>query len=405
MKRTIFITIGSIIILLVFSFWVYLLLFGAPKPIENAFTNLGFGSPTPIDQTEDSREQTATLNINSGTLVQLTTKPVAGFDFIENSSSTTKLRYSERGTGHIFEVDLESGIETRVSAKTHLAVIDSVFSKDGDAVAIVSEDNLSTKVSLEELGDRETKHKIPESASNLKFIGDNKLLYTTTGDSGAIGYVYDLEEVTIEEVFAAPLSDIIVSWGQGETLIVNRPAPSLRSSIYRVLGGSLNKVASSAYNLNLIAPETGSGLYLVSYVDLDNGGEMTSEFFYEDGGNRTEVPITAYPEKCAFSYNTNTVWCASDSLPQERENQSEWYKGQTSFSDLIWEIDTRSGRTILLDNLFDMTGRQIDVIDLTASENGRYLLFKNKLDDTLWLKKLSRPQSLPDADAQQTPVQ
>lgn len=405
MKRTIFITIGSITILIVFSFWVYLLLFGAPKPIEEAFTNFGFGAPTPIDEAQDISEQTAELNINNGTLIQLTTKPVAGFGFIEEASSTTKLRYTERGTGHVFEVDLKSGIETRVSAKTHLAVIDSAFSKDGQVVAIISENNLSTKVTLEELGDRETKHQIPEDANNLKFTEDNNLLYTTKVEGGATGYVYDLDEVTIDELFTMPLSDIVVSWGQDEILLSNRPAPNLRSSIYKVDGTTMSKVNDSAYNLNLVVPETGIGLYLVSYADLNNSGEITSELLFNNGGARIEVPIAAFPEKCAFSYNISVVWCASDALPHERNSQSEWYRGQVSFSDLIWQIDSNTGETLLVDNLFQTAGRQIDVIDLTADKSSSYLLFKNKLDDTLWLKKLSRTEDLPDVDEPQTPVQ
>lgn len=386
MKRTVFLIIGSIVLLLAFSLWVYLLLFGAPKEINEAFTNLGFGNSTPIEEYNAPLEQTAQLNLDSGSLSQLTTRPVAGFTFLEGASSTQKVRYAERGTGYIYEIDLASGVENRVSGKTYLTVTRAAFSTDGQAVALTMEGEDGTSVQLEELGDRDRNHDLPSDATNLHFVSSTTVRYLVPTEEGSAGYSYDLDEMTTDKMFSIPVSDVFVWWTDTDTWIYNLPAPRLRGGLYRIENGVLILVENSGYALSAVLPRIINDIYLITAADLDQSGNLDSKLV-KATGSTIDLPLVAFPEKCAFG--ASTLWCASTALELPRAAQSDWYKGLISFSDNLWATDTNTGRTALLDNLIDITGREIDVIDLTADSFGTNLLFKNKHDDTLWLRKLS----------------
>ncbi len=389
MKRTVFIIIGSIVLLLVFSLWVYLLLFGAPKEINEAFTNLGFGNPTPIEEYDPALEQTAQLNLAGGALSQLTTRPVAGFAFVENASSTQKIRYVEQGTGHVYEIDLLSGVESRVSGKTHLAVTGAVFAPDGQAVALQSETETGEAAVLEELGSRDRNHELPSAATEMQFISSTTIRYLLPSEEGAIGYSYDLNEMTTDEIFSLPLADVSAWWTDTDVWLFNAPAPRLRGGLYRIENDTLLSANPSAYALSAVLPPSGRDLFLVTAADLDRNGNLSSTLVKPATGTNLELPFVAFPDKCAFSTDLATLWCASTALELERNAQSDWYKGLVSYSDHLWTIDTNTGRTALLENLMDAAGREIDVIDLSIDQHSHYILFKNKHDDTLWLRKLA----------------
>ncbi len=62
--------------------------------------------------------------------------------------------------------------------------------------------------------------------------------------------------------------------------------------------------------------------------------------------------------------------------------------GTRSFTDLLWYINSQTGEAVVFDDLAVTSGRNIDTLDLTVDESGSFIVFKNKLDDTLWFKNL-----------------
>jgi hypothetical protein len=390
MKKKLFIILGSVVLLLVFLAWLYLLLFGAPKQAQEVFSNLGLGrEATPISEFTESLVQTAELNINAGSLVQLTTRPVAGFDFVTKGTSTVAIRYAEKGTGHIYEVNISDGIETRLLAKTSLAVIDARFAPDGGAVVLIAEGDTNTVTTLEDLSPRNLTHQFPEDAENVQFVSDTKLRYTLRFENGTTGFEYDLEEGTTDVMFGIPLKEAVVLWGREETLVYNPPAPRLRGGLYRISGDALSRLNGLGYAFSATAPRFSSGVYLLTYVDLESGNLASFELDELAATNNT-LPIVALPEKCSFDALTNhLVWCAAPSTTLSRNAQSDWYKGTMTFSDLLWQLDLEAGSATVEDDLSAVAGRDIDAVGLTVDSFGSYILFKNKSDDTLWFKNLT----------------
>ena len=120
MNRKVLIGIGVVLIFIVLGVWVYLMIYGVPKNSDDVFANLGFGSG-PIDDSLPppiTEEPTPTIldteTPDPEALRQLTVRPVAGATIFADGD-TQYIRYAERGTGHVYEINIASGNESRIS--------------------------------------------------------------------------------------------------------------------------------------------------------------------------------------------------------------------------------------------------------------------------------------------------
>ena len=110
--------------------------------------------------------------------------------------------------------------------------------------------------------------------------------------------------------------------------------------------------------------------------------EITSSAITFDG--KDALPVVVIPEKCIG--NKMFLYCAA---PRNTGDLSvfpdNWYKGATSYSDTLWEIDVAGGVATVLSNFELESGRQIDVSKIGISEDSTRLYFINKNDNTLWM--------------------
>ncbi|HEY0221172.1 MAG TPA: hypothetical protein VGC58_03045 [Candidatus Paceibacterota bacterium] len=67
-----------------------------------------------------------------------------------------------------------------------------------------------------------------------------------------------------------------------------------------------------------------------------------------------------------------------------------WYKGIVSFSDDIWQYNTKDFTSKSLTDLKSESGEDVDVIKPILSENEQYLIFVNKKDNSLWSLDLTK---------------
>lgn len=388
MKQTILITAGTVLILAICGVWVYLLIFGTPEPAQEFFT--GFGgeeverefiptNPTPAE---------TTVALGNSALEQVTTRPVAGYALIEptSTSSALSILYAEQGTGHIYEIDLDTNIEERLLGKTYSTVTDAVFAPNGSSVVLISENGYDTTAYLEEIPQEDETleaHTFAPNATNVSFVGDDEVRYTEVRDNQLVGFSYDLETKGTVERFTLPFSDATVLWMPNRTLVYNNPAPFYRGGLYQIDGSGLSRIGETGYALSAIAHPYANA-YSLTAADLET--ETLRSTVRTEDEEIVNMPLTILPGKCVFDpLDTNYLWCASPIGALPRTYQADWYKGLVQSRDLLWNVDvTAQEARVLLDPL-TYTGRTVDVTGMTIDENATHLLFKNKIDDTLWL--------------------
>ncbi len=393
MTQKILVGLGITTITIMLLAWGYLLLFGTPSGVNEVFIDLGLQrAPTPIEPA-DNISPVANLAPASTKLTQLSTKAVIGFTYIEAIEASTstqaqaaRLRYAERGTGHVYEIDFSNNIESRVSGTTIAKAVSAIFSDDGLKAVIVAEDTTGTKATLQAFGATSNKSvPLPNNSRDFLFVSSTSLRYTLVEDNETVAYEMDWEDGTTTSLWRVPLIDIDTKWTDRGALIINKPAPWLTSGVYSIENGTLARVVAPEYVLSAETEESGRFI-LYSYFDNELGGSAN---YILDRENSTISPssLIAIPDKCTFI--SQNFWCASsfEASTSNRDVLNDWYRGEFTASDALWQ-GTADGSAVYIDNLSGLAGFDIDVTQLTGTPDSQ-LFFINKTNDTLWVYKIN----------------
>jgi len=102
------------------------------------------------------------------------------------------------------------------------------------------------------------------------------------------------------------------------------------------------------------------------------------------------LPILALKDKCVFdSFTDEYLWCAAPNTSEEATFVEDWYKGTLTSEDNLWLIELAAGEARLYADFKNLSGRTIDVSEITINETGTAITFTNKTDHTLWLYDLT----------------
>lgn len=395
MTQKILVGLGITTITIMLLAWVYLLLFGAPAGVNEVFTDLGLQrEPTPIEPTV-SLSPTVDLAPAATRLAQLSTKAVIGFNYteaIEASTSTpaqpARLRYAERGTGHVYEIDFSTNTETRISGTTIAKAVLATFSDNGEVAVIIAEDENTdgTSVSLQAFGATSDKSvALPNNSRDFHFTSPTDLRYTVVENNETVAYEMDWTDETTSSLWRVPLSDIDTKWTDRGALVINKPAPWLQSGVYAIENGALTRVIKPEYVLSA-KPDPSGRFILYSYLNTELGSSVNYTLD-RDSGESTASSLTVIPDKCTFV--SQDFWCASsfEVSSANRDVLNDWYRGEFTASDALWQ-GKGDGSSVYVDDLSGLAGFDIDVTHLTATEDDQ-LFFINKTNNTLWVYKIN----------------
>ena len=389
MPRYTFISIGILVIVLMFFMWGYLFLYGAPDKPKEVFSNLGFlaaketGETRTIEGVVPTPKDATRLSLGGGPLEQITTRAVAGFTFLDDAPEV--IRYAERGTGYIFEIDLATGLERQISLTTIPQIISAVFSKNGERVALTAHAGYRTKTSVGTIveGDNSLRvSEIKDGAEDIHFKDVSTLTYTVVDAGRTVGYTRNIETLEEKVLFDVPLGDSMTMWRENAIFIAPRPTKYLEGALYQVQAGRLVPITNSLYGFEgFMNGETP----VYSYIENETykGGAVFKSENVEQG-------ILILSDKCTKDNGAqNELICAAP-LTATSDYLENWYKGTIRSEDFLWRTNLQTGSAELIEDLETVTGRAVDVDGITANRTGSKLLLRNKIDDTLWLYKVSQ---------------
>jgi hypothetical protein len=389
MNRPLIVTIGITIILLVLGIWVYIFMFGTPEDTREVFTNLGFtpaSQSTTITPPEDSPTIETLVDTSTGSLRQLTTRAVAGYTSTTTSTGTV-VRYAERGTGYVYDIDLATGVETFQSRTTIPQITSAVFSPDATHVALTSYQGGTPNVFVGTLENGGVVGiNLEPGASNLAFTPTNDIRYTIAQNGATTGYRHNLTTETRTTEFIFNFVNIITDWRDGGTkpYLTTKPASTLEGFMYQIDGTNVRPVVRSGLSLTSLVGDT-------TIITTYRTGDGYESFAVKTGdGFEIRLPITALKEKCVFDpADENFLWCAAPAANIPPDFIDNWYKGTVQTNDMLWLIDTAKESARLVASPEKILSRTLDIISLQTTPTGTALLFKNKTDQTLWLYDLA----------------
>jgi hypothetical protein len=334
----------------------------------------------------------------SAGLFQLTTEPVAGFvSFTQNGSTT--IRYTDRATGHIYDVDPSNKRITKITNTTLPKIYEAHFRADGAKViyrTLKGETDLVENLSLT--------LSAPTATSTVSTSPSEDVFYTFTttllrgniedlvvGVGDSLYFVLKDAPSIVKSTFAGDnqttlLSSAFTNWRlspYGNNLLIWTKASANVSGYAYTLNtsnGFLEKIIGPLNGLTISSNEVGSK-FLYSF---NNNG--LTELFVKSSNEATSYQLipTTLSEKCAWKKNGVSIICGTPTSGIVRNEPDDWYRGITNYSDDIWLYNTDTTERFLTVEPKKVLNVDLDVYMPQISPLEDYFIFINRNDLSLW---------------------
>ncbi len=435
MTKTLKITIISTVIILIFGLIGFLFFYqnkGGDRGIDIIKNTLPFGyTPsesseiTPVETTSDSDEITGgwTGDISEPKLFQLHKEAIAGSylfkrDTNKNNINKTIARYIERGVGHIFETNMNSLEEERISNTTRLKIHEAIWGNNGKNViirylddeneetirsfVITLRDSETTTLFEEETPTETTPQEtegvfLPENITGVALSEENdkKIFYLFELDNSSVGTIYNLENGKMAQIFQSPFTEWLPQWPNKDIItLTTKPSEKVPGFMY-FLDTETERLVKVLNNIDGLTTLTSPDVEKVLYSESTKGWVSLSIYDKKEHSSK-ELPLSTLPEKCVWSkVDKNIIYCAVPNNPKRGSYPDQWYQGLISFSDDIWAINTKTYTTERILSPRDTIREEFDIIKLQIDKNDEFISFTNKKDLSLWSIKLPKEEILP----------
>lgn len=355
--------------------------------------NTSSATSTQTQQTEQTPSQNQSYALK---LRKIWSDPVAGAGILDTKAGTT-VRHVEVATGYVYETELFSPNQNRISNVTMPLIYNAVWGNGNKSfiAQYLKGDNqsISTYSMSIKYGATTTEKAISGNAlvsgiSSVSVLGNN-MFYLQISGTGSKGFIGAMDGQKMKQIWSSPLKEFIPQLVNSATVaLTTKPYPYVSGFLYtaNTSTGSVKKILGDVPGLSdLVSPDASEVLYL-SQTD------SAQMFLYntKDHSSAALTPAT-FPEKCVWSKKISTVlYCAVPRENLDGGSLTSWYMGTVSFTDDIWKYDLKQNTSAIVGNLSDESGESIDVIKPLLSDGEQYIVFINKRDGSLWSLDLSK---------------
>jgi len=358
--------------------------FGSGSPAKNGAAGPGTGEQPATKVTERIR--------------QVSARPTAGAWFRSGATSTPSgIRFMERATGHIFETPVDSYAETRLSNTTIpltqelIPISDTAFIlrsvADGDRI-------LNSFGVLNATSSQQSVNATPlKSFERVAVAGDGLSVLTVNEIAGGSEIELAKPDGTASRIILlSPLNSWVPLAGGKRFFLESAPSSGIPGFLYEIqANGSLISLLREIPGLLSVPSPTGRYVLYSS----GQGNLVTLAMLDTETGQRYPSPLRTLASKCAWiSEDTPLVFCGvSDSLEAGAALlPDDWLLGKVALNDSAWIIRPTESSAQSLGYLEEITGSRFDIMNVRVSPDGRYAIFNNKNDLTLWALDLTRTE-------------
>jgi hypothetical protein len=369
---------------------------GTGSPFGQGSTDIPFGNNT-NNNTNASSTGVGSNGQPVANLFEVSNEPVAGMISFEKKSVGLVIRFVDRATGHIYDVNPVTLEKTQITNNTFPKIQEAYFKNDGSSVLLRYLQNDTDSIqnlSLILTAPKSTSTGEMYSVSSVALqgnaggvsVGPNNSLVMASKDNGSIITLgFDGSKNT--NVFTSAFTDWNISWPTTSLIeITTKASASIPGYAYDLnsTSGSMTKILGPLNALTSIQSTDGKR---VAYSYNLNGKSVFAYKNLSDGSGDIILPST-FADKCVWSQKSvSSIYCGTPSSIRQNEPDN-WYQGITHFSDQIWKFDTVTLISLLVADPKKDFNTSVDMINPTLSPNEDYLFFINKNDLSLWALKL-----------------
>lgn len=183
--------------------------------------------------------------------------------------------------------------------------------------------------------------------------------------------------------------NLVLHWYKSDRIAYHAPASGhSRTTIYtcKLDGSDIRIIASDNYGSN--AKWSADGMKMIFTTSPKESSALALKLAWGDGRNIKDLAMNTLVEKCTFSQDSKTLYCA---IPEPISTRfvlpDDWYDKKVITSDSFWKIDTETGertRIASTDEIETLYGKTFDATDLFVSPDGTRLFFIARNDGKLY---------------------
>src|SRR3989344_3988041 len=293
-------------------------------------------NPTP-NQEEESEQKNFTQKLR-----KLSIEQVSGAGTLDIKAGTV-VRYIEKATGHIFEIELFSPNQNRISNTTIPKVYDAVWLNKNNSLITryLREDDQTVDTYSITLKNVSTTTEntisgiaLPPNINDVSVSG-NSLFYLIKTTDSSTGFVSNFDGSKKKQIWNSAIKELLSQYVKLKTVaLTTKPAPNTPGFLYFVDTGTgqVRKILGDIVGLSTLVSQDGNS---VLYLEQGNSAQMT--VFDQKNKTYTKNAPATFPEKCVWSNkNKNIVYCAVPRGFIDGGSLESWYKGSVSYTDDIW---------------------------------------------------------------------
>jgi len=358
--KTILIIIGVLFILAVGGFFVY-----------NSFLK-----PT----AETTENQDKEISNSSSKITAISQEAV--LDPVINSQ---KVNYYLANNGNVYESNFDGSGSVQLSTDTLTNLSGVLWSPDKDKTIHIFNDNGIIKKYFYDFRTKQS----TRLSQNIGYISwapnEDRIVYQYLGPTGEDSIsISNPDGLDWTNIFQTRMKDLIVKWpSSNKVTLTTKPSGLTQGAAYtlNLTNNDFQKVIESTYGLTVLwSPQANK----ILFSETDHQGKNLKLKIADLGQSTTsQLDITTLSEKCVWSTDNQTVFCAvPENIPQIAVLPDDYHKNLTSFSDHFWKINVDTRQKI---EIFENKGGQIyDAKNLLLSPSEDYLIFINQIDDLLY---------------------
>lgn len=404
MNRTILYIILSLLALLVIIGGVFFFFRSSPNQTSTSSGGFfGFGTSVSNVQTNTPGGQVNVPQTGVSTLqkvFKLADGPIAGAAFTQTFNPTTTLaRYVRADNGHVLDmpIGVSGAVARAVSNVTIPGIVSSVWTTNASSTIVQYVDSGTLKTVYLAFGTASSSSATtpaPVTPSRIRFLpngivslalspSDARVAYLLPGSNGgADGYVSSLDGTNIKNLFSVPLSQVALAWPSAATLLVQTKGAAGVPGIAYSINATTGTLSPLLYAPGLSV--TANKIFTKVVYQTSSGGKATTYAHDIASGKDAPLANNPLPEKCVWSSVLVTdAYCALPLSVVAPNYLDLWHQGLIQTADAIVNLDTNTGIGTVI-TLPGDGGANAGIEQMTLSQDGHYLMFITRGDQSLW---------------------
>ncbi len=369
----------------------YIFLQSKIRGIQNDHTGSALGGDVSFGPTQRTKELVSSSSgaqsvrdvsphvVASSTLPRawhIAAEPVAGDGFVAMGTSSTRVRFVERATGNVFDAFLDTNTVVRVTNTLVPSVYDAIISSDGRVIERNADGaSMGTvQITSAEIAPLIVKP-LAKTVQSVAFSASGKEIVALLPSQGKlVGVRSGVDGSKPMQIFSSNIVGWNVRWlADGRIIVAQNPADGVAGYAYEVQKNNV-LVPLARGNGLAVLPRASSTSMVYSTFDEQ------PTLFVRVNGTTTPVSLKTIADKCVWSPTDQfVVFCAAPPI-MNHGFLDMWYRGEVHLADQWWKIDVRTG---VVETLF-VPDTPVDVQDPSIDVRGKYLIFKNAIDQSLW---------------------